>query len=145
MDRGTQLSIAVRGGAEPIVTVSGELDICTAGELRVFLLRVIRRDGPRLTLDLGGVTFMDCAGINVLLATRRRAQLEGGWVHVVRASPRVRRLLAMLGLELLFAAEQTGGTGPLSFRSARTAAYGGLVLGSGLYTFSGRGGSPHRR
>jgi anti-sigma B factor antagonist len=103
----TQLRIAVCGGAEPIVTVSGELDISTAAELREFLLGVIHRDGPRLALDLGSVTFMDCAGINVLLGARRRAQLECGWVHVIRASPRVRRLLALLGLELLFAAKQT--------------------------------------
>jgi len=53
------------------------------------LLRVIRRYGPRLALDLAGVWFMDCAGLNVLLATRRRARLEQGSVRVVRASPQV--------------------------------------------------------
>jgi anti-anti-sigma factor len=53
----------------------------------------------RLALDLSGVTFIDCAGINVLLATRRRAQLEGGSLHVLRASPRVRRVFALNHLE----------------------------------------------
>jgi anti-sigma B factor antagonist len=106
MGSDTQLHVAVRGGGtETVVTVSGELDMCTAAELRECLLRVIHRHGPRLTLDLGCVTFMDCAGINVLLAARRRARLEGGWVHVIRASARVRRLLALLGMERLFAAE----------------------------------------
>jgi len=46
---------------------------------------------------------MDSAGIEVLLATRRRAQLEGGWVRVVRASPCVRRMIALADLQRVFA------------------------------------------
>jgi anti-anti-sigma factor len=60
---------------------------------------VIRRYGPQLAPDLAGVTFIDCAGVNVLLATRRRAGLEAGSVDVIRASPRVRRVISLLGLE----------------------------------------------
>jgi anti-anti-sigma factor len=63
---------------------------------------VIRRHGPQLALDLAGVTFIDCAGVNVLLATRRRAGLEGGSVDVIAASPRVRRVISLLGLEWAF-------------------------------------------
>jgi anti-anti-sigma factor len=62
-------------------------------------LRVIRQHGARLVLDLAGVTFIDCAGINTLLATRRRAQLEGGSLRVLRASPRVRRLITLTRLD----------------------------------------------
>jgi len=48
------------------------------------------------------VTFMDCAGINVLLAARRRARLEGGWVRVPRASRRARKVLMLTGLHREF-------------------------------------------
>jgi anti-anti-sigma factor len=51
---------------------------------------------------LAGVTFIDCAGVNVLLATRRRAALEDGSVDVIGASPRVRRVISLLGLEWAF-------------------------------------------
>jgi anti-anti-sigma factor len=51
--------------------------------------------GPRLILDLQEVTLMDSAGIEVLLATRRRAKLEDGWVRVARASPCVWRMLTL--------------------------------------------------
>jgi anti-anti-sigma factor len=60
------------------------------------------RYGPQLALDLAGVTFIDCAGVNVLLATRRRAGLEDGSVDVIGASPRVRRVISLLGLEWAF-------------------------------------------
>ena len=97
------LRVAIRPGSPLVVEIRGEIDIQSAPGLRDELLRVIRRCGPRLDLDLAGVTFMDCAGLNVLLATRRRALLEEGSVRVVRASPRVRRLISLLGLERVFA------------------------------------------
>jgi anti-sigma B factor antagonist len=91
------LDIGIRPG--PVVTISGEVDIYSGPQLRDQLLDVIRRHGARLALDLTGVTFIDCAGINVLLAARRRAHLEGGWLRVIRASPRVERVIALTGLD----------------------------------------------
>ena len=86
-----------------VVGVSGEIDIASAAKLREELLGALRRYGARLDLDLGGVTFMDCAGINVLLAARRHARLEGGWVRVARASRRARNILMLTGLHREFA------------------------------------------
>jgi anti-sigma B factor antagonist len=95
--------VAVCPGSPLVVEIRGEIDIQSAPELRDELLQMIRRWGPEFALDLAGVTFMDCAGLNVLLATRRRAQLEEGSVRVIRASQRVLRLISLLGLEKAFA------------------------------------------
>jgi len=97
------LRVAVRSDSPLVVEIHGEIDIQSAPGLRDELLRVIRRYGAQLALDLTGVTFMDCAGLNVLLATRRRARLEEGSVRVIRASPRVLRMISLLGLEKAFA------------------------------------------
>lgn len=97
------LRVGIRPGAPPVVEVCGEIDIQSAPQLRDELLRLVRRHGPQLALDLAGVTFLDCAGVNVLLATRRRARLEGGWVQVTRASSRARRTISLLGLQEVFA------------------------------------------
>src|ERR1700691_5321054 len=86
-----------------VVGVSGEIDIASAPKLREELLRALHRHGARLALDLGGVTFMDCAGVNVLLTARRHARLDGGWVRVERASRRVRNVLKLTGLYREFA------------------------------------------
>ena len=91
------LDVSVQPG--PVVAIGGEIDIQSGPQLRDQLLGIIRRHGAGLALDLSGVTFIDCAGINVLLATRRRAQLEGGSLRVLRASPRVRRLFALTHLD----------------------------------------------
>jgi anti-anti-sigma factor len=101
--RARGLRVDVRPGAQPVVEVGGEIDLYSGADLREELLRTLRRHGPRLILDLHGVTFMDSAGVEVLLATRRRAQLEGGWVAVTQASPCVRRMITLAGLEREFA------------------------------------------
>lgn len=82
-----------------MVTISGEIDIQSGPQLRDQLLGIMRRHGARLALDLADVTFIDCAGINVLLATRRRARLEGGSLRVLRASPRILRIIALTRLQ----------------------------------------------
>jgi hypothetical protein len=72
-------AISVSPGPPLVVAICGEVDIQSAPELREELLRVIRRGGPQLIIDLGGVTFLDCAGLNMLVATRRRAQPDRGF------------------------------------------------------------------
>ena len=96
------LQVTTFAGPALVVEIRGEIDIFSAPGLRDELLRVIRRYGPQLALDLAGVTFMDCAGVNVLLATQRRAGLEDGSIDVIGASPRVRRVISLLGLEWAF-------------------------------------------
>jgi len=96
------LQVTTFAGPSLVVEIRGEIDVFSAPGLRDELLRVIRRYGPQLALDLAGVTFIDCAGVNVLLATRRRAGLEDGSVDVIGVSPRVRRVISLLGLEWAF-------------------------------------------
>jgi anti-anti-sigma factor len=99
----TDLQVDVLSTAPLVVGVSGEIDIASAPKLREELLGALRRHGARLALDLGGVTFMDCAGVNALLSARRHARLEGGWVRVARASRRARHTLMLTGLHREFA------------------------------------------
>jgi anti-sigma B factor antagonist len=95
-------AISVSPGPPLVVAICGEVDIQSAPGLREELLRVIRRHGPQLIIDLSGVTFLDCAGLNVLVATRRRAQLEDGWVRLVRVPPQARRMISLLKLDWAF-------------------------------------------
>jgi anti-sigma B factor antagonist len=99
----TDLQVDVLSTAPLVVGVSGEIDIASAPKLREELLGALRRHGARLALDLDGVSFMDCAGINVLLAARRHARHEGGWVRVARASRPARHILILTGLHRQFA------------------------------------------
>ena len=102
---GVTLSIR-RGDGSTIVTISGEVDVCTEAALQQALLRIIRERGARLMLELSGVSFMDCAGLRALLATRRRAELRGGFVHLIAASAAVCRIIELTGAQEALAMER---------------------------------------
>jgi anti-sigma B factor antagonist len=104
----TYLRVDVLSTAPLVVGVSGEIDIASAPKLRDELLGALRRHGTRLALDLGGVTFMDCAGVNALLAALRHARLEMGWVRVTRASRPADNILTLTGLHREFALAGSG-------------------------------------
>jgi anti-anti-sigma factor len=55
------------------VEVAGELDVESGPRLCERMTSVMRAHGPYVALDLAGITFIDCAGVNALLAIRRAA------------------------------------------------------------------------
>ncbi|MFB7787023.1 STAS domain-containing protein [Streptomyces vinaceus] len=98
------------GGA--LVVLAGEIDQDCASELWGALASALGAYPRGLVLDLGEVTFCDCACLNVLL----RARLEAGAdparraarFRVVDISPRVARLLELTGTGRYF----PNGSGP---------------------------------
>lgn len=81
------------------VEVAGEIDHYSSTQLLDCALCAMREHGPRLAVDLADITFMDCGGVDVLLAVRRRSHLQGGYLSVVSASAPVRRLLTILDMD----------------------------------------------
>jgi anti-anti-sigma factor len=98
------LSLDVRRDRDgATVDVGGEIDRWSGTRLLHCAFDVMREHGPRLAINLAGVTFMDCGGVQVLLAIRQRAQLLGGQLRVVSTSPPVRRVLEIIGLNTVLA------------------------------------------
>ena len=79
-----------------VVALHGELDIVSAGGLADALVEVA---GSTVVVDLSGLTFMDCRGIDALVAAKTRILAEGlGQLVVTRPSAIVRRALEIVGL-----------------------------------------------
>jgi anti-sigma B factor antagonist len=94
------LRLCVRpGGSGAVVLIEGEIDVCVADRLQELLLRITRAHGPRLLLDLSGVSFMDCAGLRALVLTLRHAELCGCSMHLIAASAMVRKIITLTGAE----------------------------------------------
>jgi anti-sigma B factor antagonist len=87
------------------VEVSGDLDQASAPQLRECLNRVIADRPAEVEIDLLGVTFFSCAGLEVLVAAREA--LDGHLV-VVGAGRSVQRLLEVLQIQTLFGLPETG-------------------------------------
>ena len=84
-------------GAAATVTVTGELDITTAGTLTRCLLAVAARHPERLILDLGGLVFTDVAGARALDSAH--ALLQSGCPVVFRQPrPSARKIFGLAGV-----------------------------------------------
>ena len=80
-------------------TLSGELDHHAAKHIMTQLDGQIDRELPRqLTIDMGGISFMDSSGIAVLLrAHRQMCRLEGE-LRVINVPPQAKRVFQAAGL-----------------------------------------------
>jgi len=90
-------SVIERDGCA-IVALRGDLDIVSAPPLREELLTLLRPEASRLIVDLSAVRYADASGIAVLVGSRRRAVLLGGWLRLVAPAPEVADVLAVTGL-----------------------------------------------
>ncbi len=85
------------------IEMSGELDMCTAPMLDEAIGR-LRHDGfgATVVLDLRQVTFIDCAGLGVLIRQHGELRDEAGRLVLMHPSRVVRRLLALAGMATEF-------------------------------------------
>jgi anti-sigma B factor antagonist len=93
---------ARRSNGDCVLTPDGELDLFTATELTQ-ALRAHERTAPRLVLDLSRLRFMDSAGMALLVAQHRRAQLDGTTFAIANARGDVHRALVISGLDRVLA------------------------------------------
>ena len=96
-----------------VLTIQGEIDVATVGNLRARLADACVRD---LTIDLRRVTFLDCLGLRMLLEQHERCTRRGLRVDFVQGPAAVRRVFEATGtLDQLnfveFAARRLASTG----------------------------------
>jgi anti-anti-sigma factor len=79
-----------------LVTVSGELDLASAGQLEARLDAVASNGGGRVILDLRSLRFSDAAGVHVI---ERAAKRLGSRLVVCGPRPSVRRIMEVAHLD----------------------------------------------
>src|SRR5436189_5034441 len=72
-------------GDRTSLTLQGELDLATVGELED-ALRTRLEAGEDVVVDLRGLAFMDSSGVRALVASHQSAQDHGGSLVIVRAT-----------------------------------------------------------
>jgi stage II sporulation protein AA (anti-sigma F factor antagonist) len=87
-----------RADGATVVSVFGEVDLSTAGQLES-TLRALAAQKRAAVLDLSQVEFMDSSGISVLVRAARDAQRDG-WSFALAAelSKSVERLFTVSGM-----------------------------------------------
>lgn len=79
-----------------MITLSGELDLATSPTLQRELDRVQSSEVGLVMLDLGGLEFIDCSGLAVVVNAHARAgKARGGTLALVNVSQPIQRLMRL--------------------------------------------------
>jgi anti-sigma B factor antagonist len=81
-----------------VVALEGEVDLCAAPELEASLNRVAASHASSIVVDLDRVSFMDSAGVHVLLQFSL-SHADGSRLTLTRGSRQVQRLFEVTGVE----------------------------------------------
>ena len=109
------LSVDVRQEGEPVgstvvVRLDGDLDITSSPLLQTVVEQAlrVRRTPPCgvLVIDMSGVGFADASGISPVLLARATLARRGGRVELRHCRRSVLRLVRLMGLDDLLAADQ---------------------------------------
>lgn len=80
-----------------LVTVTGELDLATAPQLRS-ALREAAATGRRMIVEMSGCGFCDSSGLRTLLDADLAAKSAGRSFRLAAAGPHLRRVIELTGL-----------------------------------------------
>ena len=81
------------------LSLAGELDAFTAGQVEAALKEAEDEQPPILALDLRQLSFIDSAGIKIVVRADRRARDSDRRFVVVRGPEEVQRIFNLVGLE----------------------------------------------
>jgi anti-sigma B factor antagonist len=82
-----------------VVHVTGEVDVGGAASLRQALTHAVGSGFVDLVVDLGGVTFIDSAGLGVLVGVLRSVRRHQGRLEIVVRDPGIVRVLRISSLD----------------------------------------------
>lgn len=94
-------------GAWTVISVTGELDMASAPEVRSRVVSAVSGLSPSLVLDLTQVEFMDSIGLGVVVGAHKRVRSQDGNLAVVCDSERLRKLFSLTDLDKVLRLERT--------------------------------------
>ena len=90
-----------------IVEITEEIDHHVPEKIRRKVDDEITRYMPRKTIfDFGRVSFMDSAGIGMIIGRYKMMKLIGGEMEIVNISPNVKRILEMSGISKIISMKE---------------------------------------
>jgi anti-anti-sigma factor len=99
---GAGLTVRVEQDGEAlVVSATGELDLVNASTLEAALRKAIAGDASGVILDLGGVTFVDSAGLRLVLLMAKQSLRNGGRLRLLRGSVPVEGVIQGSGVRHL--------------------------------------------
>jgi len=91
------------GGDRAVLRIDGDIDACTAPQLRERVMDLAGHGTVHIIADLRGVGFLDSAGLGALVAARTELRGRAGSLMLVAGTGRIAQVLRITGLTGAFA------------------------------------------
>jgi anti-anti-sigma factor len=88
-------------GPDVVLTVRGDLDIATVGELELAQARALEDQPSRLLIDLRAVAFVDSSGLKLLLQAHSLAERDGWKLELLGPAPTAHSVFVVTGADRL--------------------------------------------
>jgi len=85
----------------PVLALPAEVTAEALPALGAAADRLLGADGARLVVDLAEVRFLGSGGLGELVKLGKRLRERGGGLVLARARPPIRKLVAMVGLDVV--------------------------------------------
>ncbi len=92
----------IDGAAGPTLVVRDQLTFADRDVFDSVIDRLLARRSPVVAVDLGGLDYMDSAGLGMLLTLRDRADVAQAEVRLLHPKGEVRELLVLACFDTLF-------------------------------------------
>jgi len=91
------------GGDRAVLRIDGDIDACTAPQLRERVMDLAGHGTVHIIADLRGVGFLDSAALGALVAARNELRGRAGSLMLVAGTGRIAQVLRITGLTGAFA------------------------------------------
>lgn len=90
-----------RDGPRHTVSLFGELDLASAGDVERALRHVEATGAESIVVDLAGLTFMDSTGVRLVMSAQARSRADAGRLEIRRGPAAVQRVFEICGVDRL--------------------------------------------
>lgn len=90
-----------------LVQLAGEMDMASTPRAKEVMNELLGQGVRHLIVNLHGIDYLDSTALGALVGTMRRAREQGGELHLVNPSNRVRRLFEITRLTSAFSIHAT--------------------------------------
>ena len=102
------LAVRISSGPDALIAASGDLDLAGVPIFEAAVRNVVQAHARRATLDLGGLAFIDGAGLHAVLDLRATCLEAGTELTVVPGPRNVQRVFELTGTDRLLPFSRPG-------------------------------------
>jgi len=91
-----------KSGEISVLGLSGDVDVYTCSILRDAIIHSIDQGDQRMVINMANVNYIDSSGLGTLVGGLRRVKQNDGHLAISSATPRIRKVLKITGLNKVF-------------------------------------------